>query len=550
MILLQSTGISLTPSRTLIALFIPLLLIIPGVAGLQVSLWTTRRTDTFSQLERLVLSALISLGSLFLLYVVWSVIRWTPVSYEMISTLSLVAVVCGYILHFATAAFVGVIAGSFAYNYYLGNSPSSMYDSWEYLFTLRNEGDDVKIRTTSGLWLKGHVHQVMNNGTSRDLLLDNVEVLALTETQATQEGEGESASDESGQQDDTQQEISEDDSFEELEAKLDEQIDSQLQDYSEVEDARSTKQLQYLHLEGSEIEAIGQNEDITEGFDEEIDAMDRLQRRTGSIASVFGYESLELGLVALFRRANSKWGRLLTSLTFVLTMGITVGFQAPVETIVGVPSTDILTVVAVALLTMVYLEFGQSLLDSGEQNLRRLSKGFAVGTTLVGFVFIVVSVTRYPMWRSLGAVGAGILAAVPVSSVVNRIRHQYTQTISVTTTVIILACIGIAVPAISGHTIPPTYGQTLIGLGVCAGIVLFIERIRTGQPEPFQEWPRVLADILAIGFAVSATVLLIRAVSRFSNLGSGSPWGAVSTLLGAGIFTVLAVGYGREVREE
>lgn len=390
----------------------------------------------------------------------------------------------------------------------------------------------------------------MNNGTSRDLLLDNVEVLALTETQATQEGEGESASDESGQQDDTQQEISEDDSFEELEAKLDEQIDSQLQDYSEVEDARSTKQLQYLHLEGSEIEAIGQNEDITEGFDEEIDAMDRLQRRTGSIASVFGYESLELGLVALFRRANSKWGRLLTSLTFVLTMGITVGFQAPVETIVGVPSTDILTVVAVALLTMVYLEFGQSLLDSGEQNLRRLSKGFAVGTTLVGFVFIVVSVTRYPMWRSLGAVGAGILAAVPVSSVVNRIRHQYTQTISVTTTVIILACIGIAVPAISGHTIPPTYGQTLIGLGVCAGIVLFIERIRTGQPEPFQEWPRVLADILAIGFAVSATVLLIRAVSRFSNLGSGSPWGAVSTLLGAGIFTVLAVGYGREVREE
>lgn len=546
MSLLQGTGLSLTPSKTFLALFIPLLLVIPGVVGLQISLWTTRRTDTFSQLEKLVLSALISLTSLFILYVGWSVILWDLIGYEYISDFSLFQVVCGYVLHFATAGLVGLLAGSFTYNYYLGNTPGRMYDSWEYLFEQRHEEDDVKIRTVSGLWLKGHVNQVEDDGTIRDLLLDNVEVLVPPEKSVSEEKGAELSSIRPDHEETEKPEINEEDSIDELDSK----IDAEFEDDYNLGDSTSTEQLQFLHLEGSEIEAIGQEGDITEGFDEELDGKDRLQRRTGSIASVFGYSSIENWLGTQFNRANSGSGRFLTSLFLMLGLWTMLVYPAPIGEFVGIPPTFLISFITITILTIGSTELLRYDLAFSKPTVVKLLQILSIGALLtISSGAIVYYFAQYSTHLLIGSVIAGSIASIPISLVITRVRHRYTETVSLTVTAVMIACIGLVVPTISGYYLPRAYGQTLIALGVGAGVVLFIERIRIGQAELFQDWPRVLADILAIGVAVSGAVLTIRAISGLLEIAPSSLWGTIFMIIIVAICILLAVGYGKQNTE-
>lgn len=535
---LQNAGISLTPSKTLAALFIPLLLIIPGVAGLQVSLWTTRRRNSFSQLERLVLSALISLGSLFVLYAGGSVFLWELIDFNSISNFSLFQVVCGYILHFATAAVVGVLAGTFVYNYYLGNSPGSMYDSWGYLFNRRDEGDKVLVRTSSGLWLEGHVHQVREDGESRDLLLSGVDVHSSLEDQpATQQLEPNRSSNSTSDED---IEINEDDPFDKIDEEMDEEFK---RDYG-LMDSNATEQLQFLHLEESEIEAVGQEKSVTEGFDEEVSAKDRLQRRTGSIASTFGYKAMERWLVTQFNRANSERGRVLSSITLILGLWATLTFPAMIGELTGVPPTFITALVSISTFTLGYTEFLRYDLSFAMPRLNSVIWTLLLGVVLaVGSLVLIFIWPQSPTRLLIGGLVAGSLASVPVSLVISQIRYRYTETVSLTVTVVILACIGIAVPIAGGYVLPRAYGQSLILFGVSGGVALFVERIRVGQPGPFEEWPRVLADILAIALAASGAVLIVCAVAGFLKIISVSWWGTIFTAVGAVVCILLTVRY-------
>lgn len=541
MTLLQSAGISLTPSKPLAALFIPLLLIIPGVVGLQISLWTTRRRNSFSQLERLVLSALISLGSLFVLYAGGSVFIWELVDFNSVSSSSLFKVVCGYVLHFATAAVVGALAGSFVYNYYLGNSPGSMYDSWGYLFNRRDEGDRVQVRTTSGLWLVGHVHQVREDGESRDLLLSGVDVHPSIEDQpVTQQSESDQSSNPTN---DGGIDINDDHTFDDFD-KIDEEMDKEFKRDYGLEDSNATEKLQFLHLDESKIEAVGQKNSVTEGFDEEVSAKDRLQRRTGSIATVFGYEAIERWLVTQFNRANSERGRLLSSLPLILGLWATLMFPARIGELTGIPPTFVTALVSISAFTLGYTEILQY--DFG-LIVHRL--GTVIRTLLLGVVMAVGSMVVIFIWPQsptrllVGGLVAGSLASLPVSLVISQIRYRYIETVSLMVTVVILACIGISVPIVSGHVLPQAYGQSLILLGVSGGIALFVERIRVGQPGPFEEWPRVLADILAIVLAASGAVLIIYTVTGLLQIVSVSLWGIIFTAVGAVVCTLLTVGY-------
>jgi hypothetical protein len=337
----QAGGFSFSPGTSLIALFIPLLLVVPGLVAIRLGLWTARRENPFTQLETLVVSALVSLASLFLIYVGFSIWLWQPAVSDNLQGQSLPWYVIGYCIHMLVAAAIGMALGSFAYNYLLDNEARSRYDPWQYVFRQLTDSATIEVRTTSGLWIQGHLTKAEESMGTRDLLLTSADVLNHTPESGHQEVANEDIevldadaastdSESTGSGDLRDQSVpseSTDNKGIEDWEDIDNSLDREFKADEEVKAALDDDSAGYIQLDGSAIEAVrvpdGPAVNTDEVYEELSDA-DRVHKRATLLGDEFGYFIIENRLRTYFaglNRAASRWA--ITGLLWVAMLVVT-----------------------------------------------------------------------------------------------------------------------------------------------------------------------------------------------------------------------------------
>lgn len=158
------------------SLLLPILFLAPGIPALRARRWAARREGSPSRLQAVVYGTLLSTASLVTVYVALSVYAWQPLTAEHIDFTAPTFFTL-LPIHFVITAVYGLIAGEFQYNYYTGNRPRDLYDSWDFAFEKVCEQEDVLVKTTGGTWVSGRVVQHGSSAGTRDLLLGSAQLV-------------------------------------------------------------------------------------------------------------------------------------------------------------------------------------------------------------------------------------------------------------------------------------------------------------------------------------------------------------------------------------
>ena len=166
------------------ALLFPILFLAPGLLALRPAQWTAQLRDTLSRLQKVVYSVVFSSSSFFLIYIVWSLFRWEPLSPDNeIRFATLVAVVP---VHFLLTALVGVAVGSFFHNYVGTARGLDEFDSWEFALN-RYESGRLLVRTNSGKQVEGEILEGAQIDKSEGILLTGPTAADESDTAAVRE---------------------------------------------------------------------------------------------------------------------------------------------------------------------------------------------------------------------------------------------------------------------------------------------------------------------------------------------------------------------------
>lgn len=164
------------------SLLLPLVFLAPGVPALRLKRWAARRSGRPPRFQLAVYGTLLAATSLLTLYLGVSWFEWRPIGTSWIDDLSLYQQILLFVLHFALTLVYGALFGEVKYNYYTGNKPRDLYDSWDYAFEHVFQSGDVILKTTSGTWVHGEVVQSGSSDETRDLLFESARVLDPRET--------------------------------------------------------------------------------------------------------------------------------------------------------------------------------------------------------------------------------------------------------------------------------------------------------------------------------------------------------------------------------
>lgn len=532
----QAGGFSFSPGTSLIALFIPLLLIVPGLVAVRTGLWTARRENPFTQLETLVVSALVSLASLLLIYIGFSVWLWKPAVLDNLQGQSLPWYIAGYCIHIVVTAAIGIAVGSFAYNYLLDNEARSRYDPWQYVFRQLTNSATIEVRTASGLWIRGHLTKAEASTGTRDLLLTSATVLGHTPEDTQQERPGDTAQfdeeaastgsaltkvndrdDQSAQAEDAD---SEGIDWENIDNSLDEEFKTD----EEVKNALKNDSAGYLQLDGSAIEAVqvpdGPAVNTDEVYEELSDA-DRVHKRAALLGEEFGYfiiEDLLRNSLAGLNRGASRWA--VTGFLWIAILAVTFGS-------VGILESDSLPGMHRAALAWIGLLTGISMTEllryhrGTPMQWRNLPVNIGALTLFIASAAVVEwwVVGEWAVVVDIAIIVIGLLGGVTVGTVLHHLRDEYTATVALAVTAvttILLASVSVHAFSVS---ITPVFGQTLVLVGVASLFGLFCERIRVGQAGAYEDWATVLADIISTALGVVAAGLGIWSMAVATSTG-------------------------------
>lgn len=158
------------------SLLLPILFLAPGIPALRARRWAARREGTPPRLQAVVYGTLLSTASLVTIYAALSLWAWKPLTADSIKFTAPVLFTL-LPIHFLITAVYGLFAGEFQYNYYTGNRPRDLYDSWDFAFEQVCEQDDVLVKTTGGTWVSGRVVQHGSSTGTRDLLLSSAQLV-------------------------------------------------------------------------------------------------------------------------------------------------------------------------------------------------------------------------------------------------------------------------------------------------------------------------------------------------------------------------------------
>jgi|AntDeeMinimDraft_4_1070355.scaffolds.fasta_scaffold01790_4 hypothetical protein len=554
----QTGGFSFSPGTSIIALFIPLLLVVPGLVAVRLGLWTARRENPFTQLESLVVSALVSLASLFVLYAGLSVWYWRPIIVGDIQGQSLPWFVIGYGIHIAIAACTGMALGSFAYNYVLDNEARSRYDPWQYVFRQLTESATIEVRTTSGLWVRGHLTKAEASTGTRDLLLTSVDVLNHTvertpadPVERDAEGPGEEVSTpdsglagSGGETESPQADTQTKDSGGAFWENIDE--GKYFETNEEVIEALERDSAGYVQIDGSAVEAVRvpNGPDVnTEEVYEELSDTDRVHKRAALLGDEFGYFKIEGRLrnyCAHLNHATSRWALLF--LFWMVTLVVTVGSigGAGIGGSVGVQR---------AVLAWSALLTGMSCVELLRYYPESQIRGAKISHAATAIISFATGVLAIKWWivRDLGvvfdvaAVFAGLCSGVLVSTVLIHLREEYTTTAALAVSIAATSLLALISFASFRVVLEPVIGQALLLVTVASSLGLFCERIRVGEAGEYEDWATVLADSIAMGLAIGAAGLILWSsglisYAGFSGVGIAAVLCIISVLAGGAAF--------------
>jgi hypothetical protein len=183
-----------------------LLFLLPGLAGMKTYLWETQRSDQFSRLDTIGISFIASLFALVLVYAgYWIYLGWPAriwSTYQLIyldwpagflfsdaplwpELKSHVDTVPEYIVHYAFL-YVVTVAGGFALGRCgvgIGGDPAHRTEIWERHFKNMNidedepKGNQVRLVTTEGDWIYGEVAKFGESANTRDLVLEDPQLI-------------------------------------------------------------------------------------------------------------------------------------------------------------------------------------------------------------------------------------------------------------------------------------------------------------------------------------------------------------------------------------
>ena len=553
----QAAGFSFSAGNSLIALFIPLLLIVPGLVAVRLGLWTARRENPFTQLEMLVLSALVSLASLFFIYVGFSIWLWQPAVSDNLQGQSLPWYVIGYCIHLLVAAATGMALSSFAYNYLLDNEARSRYDPWQYVFRQLTDPATIEVRTSSGLWIQGHLAKAEESTGTRDLLLTSANVLSHTRESNSQEIVNENItvpeedrastdSESTGAGDLHDQSVpSESDNSKGIESweNIDNSLDEEFKTNEEVQAALDDDSAGYIQLDGSSIEAVRVPDSPavnTNEVYEELSDDDRVHKRAAQLGDEFGYFIIENRLRNFSRglnRAAPRWA--ITVLLWVSMLVVTLSS-------VGIIEIDAMLGRHQAVLAWIGLITGISTVELlryyWDSPIRWRNIPVGVGT-LTPFIASIALVEWWVVggWEigfDIASIVAGLLGGITVGTVLHHLRDEYTATAAFAVTV--MTSILLAFMSISsfGVDINSILGQSFFLLGAASALGLFCERIRVGKAGAYEDWATVLADTVALFLGIGAAGLGIWSIGIATTSGQS----AYPTAVMIGFIAVLAGG--------
>ena len=534
----QAGGFSFSPQTSLIALFIPLLLIVPGLVAVRLGLWTARRENPFTQLETLVMSALVSLCSLLLMYVGFSVWLWEPVVLDNLQGQSLPWYITGYLIHIVAAAVLGMTIGSFAYNYLLDNEARSRYNPWQYVFRQLIDSATIEVRTASGIWIRGHLTKAEESTGTRDLLLTSATVL-----HDTLEGDRKKAPNENiGISEEGEVPIdSESTDAENIHHQpdpvekgkkggidnwkhIDNSLDEEFKTNDKVRDALDNDSAGYIQLDGTAIEAVrvpdGPSVNTNEIY-EELSDSDRVHKRTALLGREFGYFIIEdrlRNLIVRLNRAASRW--IITGLLWATMLAVTLGSAGVIEvgSMLGSHQAilswlGLLTGVSIVELLRYYLD------TPIEWRGIPISVGvltpFIVGVALVEWWVV----RDWPSVFNIISATVGLLGGITIGTVVHHLRNQYTATAALAVTAIIAVQMAFVSAYAFGAGMTPTFGRPFVVVGFASTFGLFCERIRIGKAGAYEDWATVLADTVATCLGISAAGLGIWSVGVAMSTG-------------------------------
>lgn len=172
-------AIGLGPDLGLVSI---ILFLLPGFAGIKIGLRIAERGDWLNRLETVALSFALSLASMFILYVLWSIqlsillgelallsaTRVDPWSASLPSAISI------YLLIVLVSVFVGAGLGliDFGGNYF---EPTLPWARFHQLAKLSGEGETyaVRVRTMAGDELRGKVEEEGEAALNKDIILED-----------------------------------------------------------------------------------------------------------------------------------------------------------------------------------------------------------------------------------------------------------------------------------------------------------------------------------------------------------------------------------------
>ncbi|WP_152419798.1 DUF6338 family protein [Natrialba hulunbeirensis] len=542
----QTGGVSFSPADGIITLFIPLLLVVPGLVAVRLGLWTARRENPFTQLETLVVSALVSLASLFFIYVGLSIWHWHPTVLSDIQSQSLPWFVIGYCVHVFVAACTGMALGSFAYNYLLDNEARSRYDPWQYVFRQLTDSATIDVRTTSGLWVRGHLTKAEESTETRDLLLTSVNFLDKTPERDPHEAANQSTETldrNSMTTDSKSSEIQDHDERPILAERTDdtntgswETIEQNLDEYFEANDeiqaALDDNSAGYMQLDGAAIEAIRvpDSTDVnTNEVYEELSNTDRVHKRAALLGDEFGYFSIEACLrsyCAGLNRAILRW--IITLLLWITMLIVTIGSVGVIE-ISGEVSVHRAGLTWIALCTGIStVELIQHYSDSPMQ-WAEIPRRIGALTPFIASVLVIEwwVVGNWEILLDALAVLAGLLGGVTVGTVLHHLRDEYTATAALAVGIISTSLLALVTLYAFRVVVKPAVGQTLLLVAGAGTLGLFCERIRVGKAGAYEDWATVLADTVAMALAIGAAGLVFWSVGIASSPGTPGFFAAV-----------------------